>query len=116
LAHATWFGPAVFFCAREPATGIRGTTKSCVFSRSSTLYHAGRFYVRLIHVGPDGMKVDPLFDIDLNHIKTCPARGHHMLMNSENSLWRPWRSRNAKPRGSRKEELLCRKPNVFLSG
>ena len=47
----------------------------------STLDHAGRFYVRLIHIGPDGMKVDPFFDIDLNHFPTGPARGHDMLIN-----------------------------------
>ncbi|MGE5756990.1 MAG: selenium-binding protein SBP56-related protein [Planctomycetaceae bacterium] len=47
----------------------------------STLDHAGRFYVRLIHIGPDGMKVDPFFNIDLNRFKTGPARGHDMLVN-----------------------------------
>lgn len=47
----------------------------------STLDHAGRFYVRLIHVGPDGMKVDPFFNVDLNNLPTGPARGHDMLIN-----------------------------------
>lgn len=47
----------------------------------STLDHAGRFYVRLIHVGPDGMKVEPFFNIDLNKFPTGPARGHDMLLN-----------------------------------
>jgi selenium-binding protein 1 len=47
----------------------------------STTDHASRFYVRLIHIGPDGMKVDPFFNIDLNHFKTGPARGHDMLVN-----------------------------------
>jgi selenium-binding protein 1 len=47
----------------------------------STLDHAGRFWVRLIHVGPDGMKVDPFFTIDLNKFPTGPARGHDMLLN-----------------------------------
>jgi selenium-binding protein 1 len=47
----------------------------------STLDHAGRFYVRLIHVGPDGMKVDPFFNIDLNKFPTGSARGHDMLLN-----------------------------------
>jgi selenium-binding protein 1 len=47
----------------------------------STLDHAGRFWVRLIHVGPDGMKVDPFFNIDLNKLPTGPARGHDMLLN-----------------------------------
>lgn len=47
----------------------------------STLDHAGRFWVRLIHVGPDGMKVDPFFNIDLNKLPSGPARGHDMLLN-----------------------------------
>lgn len=47
----------------------------------STLDHAGRFWVRLIHVGVDGMQVDPFFNIDLNHFPTGPARGHDMLIN-----------------------------------
>jgi hypothetical protein len=34
----------------------------------STLDHSGRFYVRLVHIGPDGMKVDPFFNIDLNKL------------------------------------------------
>jgi hypothetical protein len=34
-----------------------------------------------IHIGPDGMKVDPFFNIDLNKFPTGPARGHDMLMN-----------------------------------
>ena len=41
----------------------------------STLDHAGRFWARLIHVGPDGMKVDPFFTIDRNKFPTGPARG-----------------------------------------
>ncbi len=47
----------------------------------STLDHSGRFYVRLVHVGPDGMKVDPFFNIDLNTFPTGTARGHDMLLN-----------------------------------
>ncbi len=47
----------------------------------STLDHAGRFWIRLVHVGPDGLKVDPFFNIDLNHFPTGPARGHDMLIN-----------------------------------
>jgi len=47
----------------------------------STLDHAGRFWVRLVHVGPDGMKVDPFFNVDLNAFPTGPARGHDMLIN-----------------------------------
>jgi selenium-binding protein 1 len=47
----------------------------------SGLDHSGRFDVRLVHIGPDGMKVDPFFHIDLNHFETGPARGHGMLWN-----------------------------------
>jgi len=49
-------------------------------SLRSTLDHSGGFYVRLIHIGPDGLKVDPFFNIDLNKLATGPARGHDMLM------------------------------------
>ena len=47
---------------------VTGDGKRMYVSNSllSTLDHAGRFWVRLIHVGPDGMKVDPFFNIDLN--------------------------------------------------
>jgi selenium-binding protein 1 len=47
----------------------------------STLDHAGRFWVRLIHIGPDGMKAYPFFNVDLNHFPTGPARRHDMLIN-----------------------------------
>ncbi|MGE3821248.1 MAG: selenium-binding protein SBP56-related protein, partial [Isosphaeraceae bacterium] len=47
----------------------------------STMDHAGRFWVRLIHVGPDGMKVDPFFNVDMNKFPTGPARAHDMLLN-----------------------------------
>jgi selenium-binding protein 1 len=50
-------------------------------SSLSTLDHSGRFCVRLVHVGPDGLKVDPFFNIDLNKFPTGPARGHDMLIN-----------------------------------
>ncbi len=46
----------------------------------STLDHAGTFWVRLAHIGPDGLKMDPFFNIDLNKFKTGPARGHDMLL------------------------------------
>ena len=35
---------------------------------------------RLAHIGPDGMKMDPFFNIDLNKLPTGPARGHDMLL------------------------------------
>jgi methanethiol oxidase len=62
---------------------VTGDGKRMYISNSllSTLDHAGRFWVRLVHVGPDGMKVDPFFNIDLNKFPTGPARGHDMLLN-----------------------------------
>jgi selenium-binding protein 1 len=47
----------------------------------STLDHAGTFWVRLAHIGPDGMKMDPFFNVDLTKLPTGPARGHDMLLN-----------------------------------
>jgi selenium-binding protein 1 len=47
----------------------------------STLDRSGVFYVRLAHVGPDGMKMDPFFNVDLTKFSTGPARGHDMLLN-----------------------------------
>ncbi|HZW35097.1 MAG TPA: hypothetical protein VFF52_30525 [Isosphaeraceae bacterium] len=47
----------------------------------SKLDHSGRYYIRLVHIGPDGMTVDPFFNTDLNHFETGPARGHEMLLN-----------------------------------
>jgi methanethiol oxidase len=47
----------------------------------STLDQSGRSYVRLVHVGRDGMKVDPFFNIDLTHFPTGPAREHGMRIN-----------------------------------
>jgi len=70
-------------CVQPNMMHVTGDGKRMYVSNSllSTLDHSGRFYVRLVHVGPDGMKVDPFFNIDLNHFKTGPARGHDMLIN-----------------------------------
>jgi len=38
------------------------------------------FWVQLARVGPDGMKLDPKFRVDLTKFKTGPARGHDMLL------------------------------------
>jgi len=46
----------------------------------STLDHAGTFWVRLAHIGPDGVKMDPFFHVKLNDIAGGPARGHDMLL------------------------------------
>jgi selenium-binding protein 1 len=47
----------------------------------STLDRSQNFWVRLVHIGPDGMKVDPFFHVDLTKLPTGPARGHDMLLN-----------------------------------
>lgn len=47
----------------------------------STLDRSQNFWVRLVHVGPDGMKLDPFFNVDLTKLPTGPARGHDMLLN-----------------------------------
>jgi methanethiol oxidase len=47
----------------------------------STLDRSDNFWVRLAHVGPDGLKMDPFFNVDLTQFKTGAARGHDMLLN-----------------------------------
>ena len=47
----------------------------------STLDRSDKFWVRLAHIGPDGMKMDQKFKIDLNKCQTGPAHGHDMLLN-----------------------------------
>ncbi len=70
-------------CVQPNMMHVTGDGKRMYVSNSllSTLDHSGRFFVRLVHVGPDGMKVDPFFNIDLNKFPTGPARGHDMLIN-----------------------------------
>jgi selenium-binding protein 1 len=70
-------------CVQPNMMHVTGDGKRMYVSNSllSTLDHSGRFYVRLVHIGPDGMKVDPFFNIDLNQFRTGPARGHDMLIN-----------------------------------
>jgi selenium-binding protein 1 len=46
----------------------------------STLDHSPNFWVRLAHIGPDGIKMDPFFQIDLSKLPSGPARGHDMLL------------------------------------
>jgi selenium-binding protein 1 len=46
----------------------------------STMDRSEKFWVRLAHVGPDGMKMDPFFNVDLTKFSTGPARGHDMLL------------------------------------
>jgi selenium-binding protein 1 len=44
-------------------------------------YGAEHFWVRLVRIGPDGMKVDPFFNVDFSNLPTGPARPHDMLLN-----------------------------------
>jgi selenium-binding protein 1 len=46
----------------------------------STMDRSEEFWVRLAHLGPDGMKLDPDFKVDLTKFPTGPARGHDMLL------------------------------------
>ena len=47
----------------------------------STLDRDDKFWVRMIRVTPEGLKIDKGFEVDLNGFKTGPARGHDMLVN-----------------------------------
>jgi selenium-binding protein 1 len=62
---------------------LSGDGKRMYISNSllSTLDRSGDFWVRLARVGPDGLKMDPSFHVDLTKFKTGPARGHDMLLN-----------------------------------
>src|SRR5262245_53709983 len=46
----------------------------------STMDKSDKFWVRLAHLTPEGMKLDESFKIDLTKFKTGPARGHDMLL------------------------------------
>jgi selenium-binding protein 1 len=46
----------------------------------STMDRADHFWVRLAHLEPSGIKLDPDFKIDLNEFPAGPARGHDMLL------------------------------------
>jgi selenium-binding protein 1 len=61
---------------------VTGDGKRMYISNSllSTLDRSENFWVRLAHIGPDGMKMDPFFNVDLTKLKTGPARGHDMLL------------------------------------
>src|SRR5262249_15176670 len=38
-------------------------------------------WVKLAHITPEGMKLDPDFNVNLSKLPTGPARGHDMLLN-----------------------------------
>jgi methanethiol oxidase len=46
----------------------------------STIDKADQFWVKMAHIGPDGMRLDPDFNIDLTKLPTGAARGHDMLL------------------------------------
>jgi selenium-binding protein 1 len=46
----------------------------------STTDRSDKFWVRLAHLTPEGMKLDESFKVDLTKFKTGPARGHDMLL------------------------------------
>ncbi len=45
----------------------------------STMDRPAPFWVRLAQIGPDGMKMDSKFNVDLNKLPTGPARARHAL-------------------------------------
>jgi selenium-binding protein 1 len=47
----------------------------------STLDRSDRFWVKMAHLSPEGMRLDPDFFVDLTRFPTGPARGHDMLLN-----------------------------------
>jgi selenium-binding protein 1 len=47
----------------------------------STMDREAPFWVKLANIGPEGMKLDADFFVDLNKLPTGAARGHDMLLN-----------------------------------
>jgi methanethiol oxidase len=47
----------------------------------STMDRSTDFWVKLAHITPQGLKLDPGFRVDLTRLPTGPARGHDMLLN-----------------------------------
>jgi len=47
----------------------------------STMDRSDECWVKLAHITPEGLKLDPNFHVDLSKLKTGPARGHDMLLN-----------------------------------
>jgi methanethiol oxidase len=48
----------------------------------STMDYAENFWVRLVHIGPDGhLKMDPFFSVDFTKFPSGPARPHDVLLN-----------------------------------
>jgi selenium-binding protein 1 len=47
----------------------------------STMDRSNDFWVKLIRIDSDGMRLDPRLKVDLTKLPTGPARGHDMLLN-----------------------------------
>jgi selenium-binding protein 1 len=62
---------------------VTGDGKRMYISNSllSTMDRSSDFWIKLARIGPDGMKLDPGFHVDLTKFPTGPARGHDMLLN-----------------------------------
>ena len=62
---------------------VTGDGKRMYISNSllSTMDRPAPFWVRLARIGPDGLQMDPKFNVDLTKLPTGPARGHDMLLN-----------------------------------
>jgi selenium-binding protein 1 len=58
-----------------------GTRMYITNSLLSTMDRSEKFWIKLARVGPDGMKLDEKFQLDLTKLPTGPARGHDMLLN-----------------------------------
>ena len=62
---------------------VTGDGKRMYVSNSllSTLDRSEEFWVKLIRIDENGMKIDDTFKLDLTKFPTGPARGHDMLIN-----------------------------------
>jgi selenium-binding protein 1 len=62
---------------------VTGDGKRMYISNSllSTMDRSEDFWVKLAHITPKGMVLDPDFHVDLTRFRTGPARGHDMLLN-----------------------------------
>lgn len=47
----------------------------------STIDPSNEFWIKLARITPQGMRLDPDFNVDLTKFRTGPARGHDMLLN-----------------------------------
>src|SRR5436309_2157291 len=67
-----------------PQWDMKGDGKRMYVTNSllSTMDYSEKFWVRLVHIGPDGrLKIDPFFDVDFTKFPSGAARAHDMLLN-----------------------------------